>query len=189
MSTLPDDELERLWERHSELEFQTKDAAATVATMTPDPYVNHIPVLTGGRGPEEMIAFYGRHFIPKMPADTTLRLMTRTVGNDRVIDEFVFSFTHDVEMDWMLPGVAPTHRTVEIPMVAVVQFEGDKVASERIYWDQASVLVQLGLLEPQGLPVAGIEQARRFEDPQLPPNELMGDLWQPPGWPGYATPR
>jgi len=180
MSTLPDAELERLWDRHTELEFQTKDAAATVATMTPDSFVNHVPVLTGGRGADEVIEFYAKHFIPKMPADTALRPMTRTVGNGRVIDEFVFSFTHDVEMDWMLPGIAPTHRPVEIPMVAVVQFEGDKIAFERLYWDQASVLVQLGLLEPRGLPVSGVEQARRFEDPQLPPNALMGNAWQPP---------
>ena len=175
---MDDAELARLWERHTELEFETRDAAATVATMTPDNYVNHVPVMTGGRGTAEMIEFYGRHFIPKMPADTALRLMARTIGNDRVIDEFVFSFTHDVEMDWILPGIAPTGRAVEIPMVAVVQFEGDKIASERIYWDQASVLVQVGLLDPDGLPVTGSVQARKFEDPSLPANELMGEAWR-----------
>ena len=178
MAELSDDELIRLWERHTELEFETRDAEATVATMTPDNYVNHVPTMTGGRGTDEMVAFYGNHFIPKMPADTSLRLLSRTVGNGRVIDEFVFSFTHDVEMHWMLPGVAPTNRPVEIPMVAVVQFDGDKIASERIYWDQASVLVQLGLLERDGLPVTGVEQARKFEDSSLPPNELMGEIWQ-----------
>lgn len=172
-ANLPDEELIRLWEKHTELEFATKDAVATVATMTPGNYVNHIPVMTGGRGFDEMTDFYGKHFIPKMPADTALRLFTRTVGNNRVIDEFVFSFTHDMEMDWMLPGIAPTHRKVEIPMVAVVQFEEGKIASERIYWDQASVLVQIGLLTPGSLPVTGVEQARKFENPQLPSNELM----------------
>ena len=120
-----------------------------------------------------MIEFYGTHFIPKMPADTTLRLLARTVGKDRLIDEFVFSFTHDIAMDWMLPGIPPTHRKVEIPMVVVVQFEGDTIACERIYWDQASVLVQIGVLDPAGLPVAGVEQARKFEDHRLPSNELM----------------
>lgn len=173
-----DAELERLWERHTELEFETRDAEATVATMTPDNYVNHVPVMTGGRGSAEMIEFYGKHFIPKMPADTTLRLLSRTVGNQRVIDEFVFAFTHDVEMDWMLPGVAPTHRPVEVPMVVVVQFDRDKIACERIYWDQASVLVQVGLLNADGLPVTGSAQARKFEDPALPANELMGGAWR-----------
>lgn len=175
---MDDAELARLWERHTELEFETRDPEATVATMTPDNYVNHVPVMTGGRGTAEMIEFYGRHFIPKMPADTALRLMARTIGNDRVIDEFVFSFTHDVEMDWILPGMAPTGRAVEIPMVAVVQFEGDKIACERIYWDQASVLVQVGLLDRDGLPVTGSEQARKFDDPSLPSNDLMGDAWR-----------
>jgi carboxymethylenebutenolidase len=166
-------EMIRLWELHTELEFATKDAAATVDTMTPDNYVNHAPVMTGGRGRDEMIDFYGKHFIPKMPADTSLRLLARTVGKDRLIDEFVFAFTHDVEMDWMLPGIRPTHKKVEIPMVVVVQFDGDKIACERIYWDQASVLVQIGVLDRASLPVTGIEQARKFEDPQLPSNGLM----------------
>jgi carboxymethylenebutenolidase len=166
-------EMVRLWELHTQLEFATKDAAATVATMIPDNYVNHIPVMTGGRGCDEMLEFYGKYFIPQMPADTALRLLARTVGKDRLIDEFVFSFTHDVEMAWMLPGIAPTHRKVEVPMVVVVQFQGDKIACERIYWDQASVLVQLGLLDPARLPVAGVASARKFEDPRLPSNELI----------------
>ena len=170
---LTEADLIRLWERHTELEFATKDATATVATMTPNNYVNHVPVMTGGRGKDEMIEFYGKHFIPKMPADTALRPLSRTVGKDRVVDEFVFAFTHDVVMDWMLPGVQPTHRKVEIPMVVVVQFEGDKIACERIYWDQASVLVQIGVLDQASLPVTGVEQSRKYENPQLPSNELM----------------
>ena len=179
--SLTEAEMVRLWDSHTRLEFATKDAEATVATMSPDNYVNHVPVMTGGRGRDEMIEFYGRHFIPKMPADTTLRLLARTVGRDRLIDEFVFSFTHDVEMDWMLPGVPPTRRKVEVPMVVVVQFEGDKIACERIYWDQASVLVQLGLLDPNGLPVVGVESARKFEDHRLPSNELIQSTIRPGG--------
>lgn len=170
---LTQSEMIRLWELHTELEFATKDASATVATMTDGNYVNHVPVMTGGRGRDEMIEFYGKHFIPKMPADTSLRLLARTVGTDRLIDEFVFAFTHDIQMDWMLPGIQPTQRRVEIPMVVVVQFEGNKIACERIYWDQASVLVQIGLLDQTLLPISGVEQARKFEDHQLPSNELM----------------
>jgi len=108
-----------------------------------------------------------------MPADTTLRLLARTVGSNRLVDEFVFSFTHDIEMDWMLPGIRSTHRKVEIPFVVVVQFPGDKIACERIYWDQASVLVQIGVLDPVGLPVVGVEQSHKFENPTLPSNELI----------------
>ena len=172
--SLTEDEMVRLWERHTQLEFDTKDAVATVATMSPDNYVNHIPVMTGGRGHDAMVEFYGEHFIPKMPADTSLRLLARTVGRDRLIDEFVFSFTHDIEMDWMLPGVPPTNRKVEVPMVAVVQFEGNMIACERIYWDQACVLVQLGMLDPTGLPVTGVASARKFEDHNLPSTNLSG---------------
>ncbi len=172
-TTLTEADMIRLWELHTQLEFATKDAAATVATMSLNNYVNHVPVMTGGCGHDEVSEFYGQHFIPKMPANTTLRLLARTVGKDRLIDEFVFSFIHDIVMDWMLPGIPPTHRKVEVPMVVSVQFEGDQIASERIYWDQASVLVQIGMLDPAGLPVTGVEQTRKFENPQLPSNELM----------------
>jgi carboxymethylenebutenolidase len=171
--SLSEAEMIRLWELHTKLEFVRKDAVATVETMTADNHVNHVPVMTGGRGRDEMIEFYGKYFVPQMPADTTLRLLSRTVGKNRLIDEFVFSFTHDIEMDWMLPGIAPTHRKVEVPTVVVVQFEGSKISCERIYWDQASVLVQLGLLDETRLPVAGVASARKFEDPCLPSNELI----------------
>ena len=170
---LTESEMVELWENHTALEFSRKDAVATVATMASGNYVNHVPVMTGGRGTEEMLDFYGKHFIPKMPADTSLRLFARTVGKDRLVDEFVFTFTHDVEMNWMLPGVAPTGHKVEIPMVVVVQFEGAKIASERIYWDQASVLLQIGLMQRNHLPVTGLEQARKFENPELPSNHLI----------------
>jgi len=162
-----------LWERHMSCEFAERDAAATVATMSGDNYVNHVPTMTGGRGREELLEFYGRHFIPKMPADTEITPVCRTVGQGRVVDEIIFKFTHDTEMDWMLPGVPPTGKRVEVPLVVVVQLGGDSIICERIYWDQASVLVQLGLLDPSSLPVAGVETARKVLDPRLPSNELI----------------
>ena len=162
-----------LWERHKHCEFAARDATATIATMSRDNSVNHVPVLTGGSGHDELIAFYARHFIPKMPADTRITPICRTVGQGRVIDEFLFAFTHDIEMDWMLPGVAPTGRHVEVPTVVVVQLGRDEIIWERIYWDQASVLVQLGLLDPASLPVAGIESARKLLDPAFPSNQLI----------------
>jgi carboxymethylenebutenolidase len=161
------------WERHLRCEFADRDAAATVATMSDDNYVNHVPVMTGGRGRDEMLAFYGSHFIPKMPADTRLTPVCRTVGQERVVDEMIFAFTHDIVMDWMLPGVAPTGRCVEVPLVVVVQLRAGEVVFERIYWDQASVLVQLGLLDPSHLPVAGADTARKVLDPGLPSNDLI----------------
>jgi carboxymethylenebutenolidase len=162
-----------LWERHMRFEFVEHDAVATVATMSDDNYVNHVPVMTGGRGRDEMLDFYGHHFIPKMPRDTSIRPVFRTIGQGRVVDELILSFTHDLEMDWMLPGVRPTGRRVEIPMVVVVQIKDDQIVCERIYWDQASVLVQLGLLDPARVPALGVETARKVVDPTLPSNALI----------------
>jgi carboxymethylenebutenolidase len=165
--------LNDLWEEHVRDEFVTRDTAATLGTMVPDAYVNHIPVMTGGVGREQLREFYGRHFIPKMPPDTEIVPVSRTIGADRLVDEMIFRFTHTLEMDWMLPGLAPTGRRVEVPLVVVVHFREGKLAHEHIYWDQASVLVQIGLLNPAGLPVAGGETARKVVDPDLPSNELI----------------
>jgi len=168
-----DQRLIEAWENHIRCEFADRDAAATVATMSDDNYVNHVPVMTGGRGRDEMLAFYGEHFIPKMPADTRLTPVCRTVGQGRVVDEMIFAFTHDIEMDWMLPGIPPTGRPVEVPLVVVVQLGAGRIVCERIYWDQASVLVQLGLLDASRLPAAGAETARKVLDPRQPSNALI----------------
>lgn len=154
---MPD--LPALWQEHTDHEFVTRDAEATLATMVEDAYVNHIPVLTGGRGKDALRAFYSKDFIPCMPPDTTLTPVSRTVGENQLVDEMIFSFTHSQEMPWMLPGVAPTHRFVRIPLVAIVQFRDGKLAHEHIYWDQASVLKQIGLLNDPSLPVFGAETA------------------------------
>ena len=160
--------LNDLWEKHLREEFTTHDTNATLDTMVPDAYVNHIPVLTGGVGHEQLREFYSRHFIPRMPPDTEIVPVSRTIGDDRLVDEMIFRFTHTIAMDWMLPGVPPTGRRVEVPLVVVVHFRDSKLAHEHIYWDQASVLVQLGLLDPAGLPVAGVETARKVLEHQPP---------------------
>lgn len=165
--------LVELWEQHCRCEFETRDADATMATMVAEPYVNHIPTMTGGVGHEQLRRFYAHHFIPVNPPDFALTPVSRTVGVDTVVDEFIVHFTHTTEIDWMLPGIPPTGRRVEVPTVAVVKFVGDKVAHEHIYWDQASVLVQLGLLDARGLPVAGAATARKVLEKSLPSNELM----------------
>ncbi len=166
-------DLVALWEEHLRHEFDTKSTPETLDTMVEGAYVNHIPVLTGGVGKEALGRFYSTRFIPKMPSDAALVPISRTVGEDRLVDEFVFKFTHTIRMDWMLPGVEPTGKQVEVPFVVIVQFDGDKLAHEHIYWDQASVLVQLGLLDSAYLPVAGREQARKALDASLPSNDLI----------------
>jgi carboxymethylenebutenolidase len=163
----------RVWEDHLKGEFTTHDAAETVATMIEQAEVTHVPVQTGGVGKAALLAFYGQCFIPQLPPDFENVLLSRTVGADRIVDELLVRFTHTVEMDWMLPGIPPTGRRVEIPLVVVVQFQGEKMAGEHIYWDQAGVLAQLGLLDTAKLPVVGIEQARKALDPTLPMNHLM----------------
>ena len=166
--------LEQLWEEHVRHEFATHNTEDTLATMVEDAYVNHIPVLTGGVGLDQLRQFYSRRFIPQMPPDTEMTPISRTIGNNQLVDEMVFKFTHTIRMDWMLPGLAPTGKRVEVPLVAIVHFRQGKLAHEHIYWDQASVLVQLGLLDAGTLPVAGIESARKVLDPSLPSNVLMG---------------
>jgi carboxymethylenebutenolidase len=162
-------DLAQLWEEHTRHEFATRDTEATLETMVEDAYVNHIPVMTGGHGKEALRRFYSRDFIPSMPPDTTLTPISRTVGEDQIVDEMIFSFTHTQEMPWMLPGVAPTNRRVEVPLVAIVRFRGDKLAHEHIYWDQGSVLKQIGLLEDSRLPVFGMETAQKVLDPNFRP--------------------
>ncbi len=157
-------DLVQLWEEHTRHEFATRDTDATLATMVNDAYVNHIPVMTGGYGKDALRRFYSRDFIPTMPADTTLTPISRTVGEDQIVDEMIFSFTHTQEMPWMLPGIAPTNRRVEVPLVAIVHFRDDKLAYEHIYWDQASVLKQIGLLEDPKLPVFGAETAHKVSN-------------------------
>src|SRR3954463_9062616 len=167
---MPEHDLEALWEEHCRHEFETRDVDATMATMVATPYVNHVPTMTGGVGHDQLKRFYKYHFIGANPPDTELIPISRTVGIDSLVDEMLFRFTHTCEIDWMLPGIPPTGRKVEIPLVAIVRFVGDKVAHEHIYWDQASVLVQVGLLDPKGLPVAGVETARKVVDAKQPSN-------------------
>ena len=165
--------LGQLWEDHVRFEFSTRNTEDTLATMVEDAYVNHIPVLTGGVGRGELREFYSKRFIPQMPPDTEMTPVSRTIGENQLVDEMVFKFTHTIRMDWMLPGVAPTGKHVEIPLVAIVRFREGKLAHEHIYWDQASVLVQIGLIDPNKLPVAGVESARKVLDPTFPANVLM----------------
>jgi carboxymethylenebutenolidase len=165
--------LSDLWEEHMKAEFVTRSADDAVAAMVEDAQVNHVPVMTGGVGREQLREFYRTSFIPQMPPDLQIIPISRTIGTERVVDEMVVTATHSVQMDWLLPGLPPTGKRMEIAMVAIVTFRAGKLASEHIYWDQASVLVQLGLLDSRTLPVAGAESAQKVLDPALPANTLI----------------
>jgi carboxymethylenebutenolidase len=163
-----------VFDDHVAAEFVDMDLEATMTTMTDDPYVNHVPVMTGGVGVEAVRRFYGDHFIGKWPQDIEITPISRTVGEDQVVDELVLAFTHDLEMPQLLPGVAPTGKHVQLAFCVVVGFEDGKVAHEHIYWDQASLLVQIGLLDQTTLPVTGHEQSENVLDPRAHPlNEMI----------------
>lgn len=161
------------WDDHVKYEFATRNTDDTLETMVADAYVNHVPVMTGGVGHDELREFYSQRFIPQMPADTSMTPVSRTIGVDRIVDEMVFEFTHTSKMDWMLPGVEPTGKHVRVALVVIVHFRDGKLAHEHIYWDQASVLAQLGLIDSASLPVAGVESAEKVLNPKLPSNTLM----------------
>lgn len=137
------------------------------------PHVNHVPVMTGGFVRKNASDFYSKYFIPCKPQDVELAIVSRTVCSDTIVDELIFIFTHSVDMPWMHPGIRPTGKKVKLLLVAIVGFKGGKISSEHLYWDQASVLVQIGVLDADNLPVAGVETARKVLDPGLPSNQLM----------------
>lgn len=161
-----------LFQKHVAAEL-AGDLQTTMATMTDDPHLNHVPVMAGGVGREGVHAFYRDHLVGKFfPPDVKMTGVSRTVGLDQLVEELVISFTHTTPMDWLLPGVLPTGKKVETTVVVIVGFKGGKISHEHIYWDQAGVLVQVGLLDPAGLPVNGAESARKVLDPKLPPRKM-----------------
>lgn len=183
-------DIEAVWEEHTYFEFEMRSVAKTMGTMVAEPYVNHVPTMTGGVGRKNLTEFYRDHFIFSNPADTSLQLISRTVGADRVVDEFVFHMTHDKTVDWLLPGVPPTGKKLAIPMLGVINVRGDRLYHEHIWWDQATCLLQAGLIPthisyplPDGqqqlrLPVAGNECARLLVDEtDGKSNEMFSSDW------------
>jgi carboxymethylenebutenolidase len=137
---------EEVWKIHTHAEFLTHDVEATLATMTEDAFVINIPTGMGGHGKNEVRAFYRDSFVNSLPDDASDQLTIRVVGDDALVDELRLTFTHTRQMDWILPGEPPTNRKVEIEIVGVVFFRRDKICGERIYWDHAKVLQQVGLM-------------------------------------------
>ncbi len=145
------------------------DLDTTMATMSDDPHLNHVPTMAGGVGREGVRNFYRDHLVGKFfPPDVEMTTVSRTVGDSRIVEEIYISFTHTATIDWLLPGVAPTGKPVEMAVAVVVGFKDGKITHEHIYWDQAGVLVQIGLIDPKGLPVTGAESARKVLNPKLP---------------------
>jgi carboxymethylenebutenolidase len=149
------------------------DLETTMDTMNDHPHLNHVPTMAGGVGREGVRAFYRDHLVGKFfPPDVTMTSVSSTVGQDQIVEELFISFTHTTVIDWLLPGVEPTGKFVEMAVAVVVGFKEGKISHEHIYWDQAGVLVQVGLLDPAGLPVCGGESARKVLNPQLPPRQF-----------------
>ena len=159
--------------RHAAGEFFTQDDDAAVATMEGEPHVILMPTLVGGIGREDCRRFYRDSFIFSMPKDVEFVPISRIVGTDTIVEESILRFTHDEEIPWILPGVAPTGRRVEVAVCTVVAMKNDKIAHEHVYWDQASVLAQIGLIDGEKLPVVGAESARQLERPTGPLDGLQ----------------
>ena len=166
-------DLGAVFDAHMSAEFELRDADKAMETMTDAPILTHVPVVTGARGKDTLRDFYRDHFVGKWPSDLSVERISRTATDNMVIDEFIVRFTHDIVMDAILPGLAPTGRRVELPHVAVVGFENGKIAFERIYWDQGSMLVQLGLIDVDRLPLVGSQQAAALLQEDYPRNELI----------------
>jgi carboxymethylenebutenolidase len=148
-----------IWAEHCRCEFELRDVDATLQTMTDDPHLLNVPTGHGGDGLEGVRRFYAEEFLISMPDDTAIESLGLAVGTSRLTEEVVMTFTHDRAMEWILPGIEPTGRRVRIPQLAVVGFLGERIQYEHIWWDQASVLAQVGVLDSTGLPVLLAEEA------------------------------
>jgi carboxymethylenebutenolidase len=157
-----------VFDEHQYAEFGLRDAEKALETMTDEPSVRLMPTQLGGEGRQAVRRFYADVFIPNIPRAIEFVLVSRTVGTDRLVDEDLISFTHTMEIPWLLPGVAPTGKTIQIPGIVVAEFENGRLARERVYWDQASVLSQAGLLDENRLPATRDEAARTLRR-RLPP--------------------
>ena len=161
-----------LFEKHVGAEM-AGDLETTMATMNDNPHVNHVPTMAGGVGRDGVRAFYRDHLVGKFfPPDVKMTSVSRTVGESQIVEELFITFTHTTPIDWLLPGVAPTGKPVAMAVAVVVGFKDGKISHEHIYWDQAGVLVQVGLLDPKGLPVSGGESAQKVLDPSRPARKI-----------------
>jgi carboxymethylenebutenolidase len=141
-------DLEQVWDAHQQALIQRRDLQAALAPLAAEPTVTHIPAMTGGTGRQAVERFYADQLLPHLPADLTLRRISRTVDRWRLVDETTVSFTHDREMPWLLPGIEPTFRRAEVLAIAVVGFDRTRIRSQRVLWDHATLAVQLNITVP-----------------------------------------
>lgn len=175
----PHYDLAALWEQHTFHEFGSRSADDTMETMVEQPYVNHVPSMTGGTGRRELLHFYKNYFVDVHPEDYEAVLVSRTIGVNRIVDEMIISFTHDRLMDYVLPGIQPTGKKIVIAACGVVTFRGPKLRHEHLYYDLSSPLVQAGVLDPAKYPVIGVEQALKVADPSSQPSNGVMTTWTP----------
>jgi carboxymethylenebutenolidase len=149
------------WQQHTYAEFVLKDADAALATMTENPYLLMIATGTACVGRAAVRQYYADHFLPAIPPDLELESLSQTIGSDRLVEEMVVRFTHTIEMDWLLPTLSPTGRRAEFIIAAVIGFQNSKVAHEHLYWDQATLLSQMGVLD-HPLTAAGTGTVRQL---------------------------
>jgi carboxymethylenebutenolidase len=151
--------------RHTRAEFETRRVEDAIASMVETPHVLLLPSLEGGFGREAVADFYAKRFVFSMPPDMQLELLTRIVASDHIVEECVMRFTHTQEIPWLLPGISATGKRCEMAVCVVVKLSGEKVEHEHIYWDQAAVLRQLGLLDSSAGPAVGVEAVRALSAP------------------------
>jgi carboxymethylenebutenolidase len=147
-------DLEQIWDAHQQALIQRRDLQAALAQLAAEPVITHIPAMTGGTGRQAVERFYADQFLPHLPADLTLRRISRTVDRWRLVDETTVSFTHDRELPWLLPGAEPTFRRAEVLAIAVVGFDRTRIRSQRVLWDHATLAGQLGLANQITAPAA-----------------------------------
>jgi carboxymethylenebutenolidase len=153
-------QLLEVWQQHTYSEFVLRDAPRALETMTANPYVLMVPLALGGQGRDGVLEFYSTKFLAQLPTDFMPIPVSQTIAENTIVEEAVYAFTHDLLLEWMIPGVPPTGKRVELAVVGIIKFEGGKIASEHLYWDHDSVLAQLGVIDQSRVPVPGVESAR-----------------------------
>ena len=136
----------QLWQDHLVGEFRTRDVELALSTMVEDASVMHVPTQSGGKGKAELRPYYRDMFIPSIPEQWEHTVTNRIMTDDAIVEEAKVRIVHSKQMDWFLPGIPPTNKLIEMDLVIIIEFRDGKMAAERIYWDHAAVLRQVGKL-------------------------------------------